>query len=83
MLILKASALKMRMDKEEKSGKQGTHSFFVSEVSLYENPHADVTTDTKNHLGKTSSAGIVDAKLKNFFDFANGKLNIMIIKYIT
>ena len=61
---------------EEKSGKQGTHSFFVSEVALYENPHEDVTTDTKNHLGKTSNAGIVDAKLKNFFDFANGKLNI-------
>lgn len=57
---------------EEKSGKRGTHSFFVSEVALYENPHSDVTTDTKNHLGKTSSAGIVDAKLKDFFDYANG-----------
>lgn len=45
----------------------------VTEVSLYDNSLADVTTDTKNHLGKTSNKGIVDAKLQQFFEYANGK----------
>lgn len=58
---------------EDKVGNQGTHSFFVSDVSLYNNTAGDVTTDTKNHLGNTSANGIVDAKLKQFFDYAKGK----------
>lgn len=53
---------------ERTDAKQGTHNFFVSDISLYNNTVRNVTTDTNNTLGNTNTDGIVDAKLKNFFE---------------
>ncbi len=57
---------------EGTDAKQGTHNFFVSDISLYNNTVRNVTTDTNNTLGNTNTDGIVDAKLKNFFETSDG-----------
>ena len=57
---------------EGTDAKQGTHNFFVSDISLYNNAVKNVTTDTNNTLGNTNTDGIVDAKLKNFFETSDG-----------
>ena len=57
---------------EGTDAKQGTHNFFVSDISLYNNAVRNVTTDTNNTLGNTNTDGIVDAKLKNFFETSDG-----------
>ncbi len=57
---------------EGTDAKQGTHNFFVSDISLYNNTVRNVTTDTNNTLGNTNTDGIVDAKLKNFFEMSDG-----------
>lgn len=63
--------VRITVQKSHKGG-QGTHNFFVSDVSLYDNTAEDVHS-TKNHLGMPPANGIVDAKLKQFFDYAKGK----------
>ena len=52
---------------EEKAGKQGTHSLFATEVSLYEIPSANGSL-TGNPRVVPSTDGIVDAKLQQFFE---------------
>ena len=59
-----------------KSGENGTHSFFVTSVEIYKNP-AQGQTIPLTLRGTTNSNGIIDAKLQQFFDYANGKANKM------
>ena len=56
-----------------KSGDGGTHAFFVSNVELYKNP-AKSRTIPLTLRGTTNSDEIIDTKLQQFFDYANGKL---------
>lgn len=56
-----------------KSGENGTHSFFVTNVNVYKNP-TESQTIPLTLRGTTNSDGIVDTKLQQFFDYANGKL---------
>ena len=53
---------------EEQSGLMGTHSFFVSNVDVYDNPTENRTIPITSR-GTTDFDGIADAKLKKFFFF--------------
>lgn len=57
---------------QSKSGENGTHSFFVSNVNVYKNPTKNQTIPITSR-GTTGLNGIVDTKLQQFFDYANGK----------
>ena len=59
---------------EEKSGQTGTHAYMVTEVSLYENATAGLSLPITTRARGTFD-GVVDTKLQQFFDYANGKLN--------
>ena len=59
--------------KEEMSGQTGTHSYMVTDVALYDNTTGSLSLPITTRARVTHS-GIVDAKLKQFFDFANGKI---------
>lgn len=58
---------------KNKSVEDGTHSFFVTNVNVYKNP-TESQTIPLTLRGTTNSDGIVDTKLQQFFDYANGKL---------
>ena len=58
---------------QSKSSENGTHSFFVSNVNVYENPTESQTIPITSR-GTTDYNGIVDTKLQQFFDYANGNL---------
>ena len=57
--------------KEEMSGQSGTHSYMVTDVSLYDKTTKSLSLPITTRARGTLS-GIVDAKLKDFFDYANG-----------
>lgn len=59
---------------EEKSGQTGTHAYMVTEVSLYENTTEGLSLPITTRARGTFD-GVVDTKLQQFFDYANGKLN--------
>ncbi|MGN0233919.1 MAG: hypothetical protein ACI4B5_05810 [Bacteroidaceae bacterium] len=61
---------------EEVSGMVGTHSFFVSNVDIYENPTESRTIPITSR-GTTDFDGIVDAKLQQFFDDAKNSSKIV------
>lgn len=58
---------------QNKSGENGTHSFFVSNVELYKNPTESRTIPITSR-GTTDFDRIIDAKLQKFFDYANGNV---------
>ena len=58
---------------EEKSGQTGTHAYMVTEVSLYENTTEGLSLPITTRARGTFD-GVVDTKLQQFFDYANGKL---------
>ena len=55
----------------EQKGSTGTHSFMVSDVSLYGNSATSLSLPITTRARGTDN-GIVDAKLQEFFDYANG-----------
>ncbi len=59
---------------EEKSGQTGTHAYMVTEVSLYENTTEGLSLPITTRARGTFD-GVIDTKLQQFFDYANGKLN--------
>ncbi|MGM9844902.1 MAG: hypothetical protein ACI30K_01550, partial [Muribaculaceae bacterium] len=61
---------------EEKSGLKGTHSFFVSNVDIYENPTEKRTIPITSR-GTTEFDGIVDAKLQQFFEMSNNSSQVV------
>ena len=61
---------------EEKSGLKGTHSFFVSNVDIYENPTENRTIPITSR-GTTEFDGIADAKLQQFFELSNNSSQVV------
>ncbi|MDD5784534.1 MAG: hypothetical protein PUD52_06290, partial [Prevotella sp.] len=61
---------------EEQSGLMGTHSFFVSNVDVYDNPTENRTIPITSR-GTTDFDGIADAKLKKFFEEAKNSSRVV------
>ncbi|MDE6463820.1 MAG: hypothetical protein K2L16_04220, partial [Muribaculaceae bacterium] len=63
----------VRTTVQHEIGRAGTHSFFVSNVDVYENPTESRTIPITSR-GTTDYDGIVDAKLQQFFERASLEL---------
>lgn len=63
----------VRTTVQHEIGQAGTHSFFVSNVNVYENPTESRTIPITSR-GTTDFDGIVDAKLQQFFERASSEL---------
>ncbi|MEE0903507.1 MAG: methyltransferase domain-containing protein, partial [Prevotellamassilia sp.] len=61
---------------EEQRGLMGTHSFFVSNVDVYDNPTENRTIPITSR-GTTDFDGIADAKLKKFFEEAKNSSRVV------
>ncbi|MBD5236328.1 MAG: hypothetical protein HDS62_02120 [Bacteroidales bacterium] len=62
----------VRTTVQHEMGQAGTHSFFVSNVDVYENPTESRTIPITSR-GTTDFDGIVDAKLQQFFERASSE----------
>lgn len=61
-----------------KSGETGTHSFFVTNITLYEKENAiKETTTPRTVRGKINLDSISDVKLRYFFEEANNSSKIV------
>ena len=63
----------MRTPVQHEIGQAGTHSFFVSNVDVSENPTESRTIPITSR-GTTDFDGITDAKLQQFFERASSEL---------
>ena len=63
----------VRTTVKRQEGESGTHSFFVTEVAVYEKS-ANGLSEPNFPSGESDHQRIVDTKLQQFFDYANGKL---------
>ena len=64
----------VRTTVKRQEGEAGTHSFFVTEVAVYEKS-ANGLSEPNFPSGESDHQRIIDTKLQQFFDYANGKLN--------
>ena len=66
----------VRTTVQNEIGRSGTHAFFVSNVDVYENPGESRTIPITSR-GTTDFNGVLDAKLRQFFERANSEAKIL------
>ena len=66
----------VRTTVQNEIGRSGTHAFFVSNVDVYENPRESRTIPITSR-GTTDFNGVLDAKLRQFFERANSEAKIL------
>lgn len=66
----------VRTTVQNEIGRSGTHAFFVSNVDVYENPRENRTIPITSR-GTTDFNGVLDAKLRQFFERANSEAKIL------